>query len=61
MVKIRMQGTTRDIKRMKRCIERNKRIKVISVSDVLNNKGTKKYFRQYMDVMIDPVQIKKNK
>ncbi len=55
-----MQGTTRDIKRMKRCIERNKRIKVISVSDVLNNKGTKKYFRQYMDVMIDPVQIKKN-
>ena len=54
MVKVRLQGTTCEIKRMKRCIERNKRIKVISVSDTFSNKGTKKYFRQYMDVMIDP-------
>ena len=53
MVKVRLQGTTCEIKRMKRCIERNKRIKVISVSDAFPNKGTKKYFRQYMDVMID--------
>ena len=29
MVKVRLQGTTCEIKRMKRCIERNKRIKVI--------------------------------
>ena len=54
MVKVRLQGTTCEIKRMKRCIERNKRIKVISVSDAFPNKGTKKYFRQYMDVVIDP-------
>ena len=54
MVKIRLQGTTNDIKRLKRCIERNKRIKVLSVSETLPNKGTKKYFRQYMDVLIDP-------
>ena len=59
MVKVRLQGTTCEIKRMKRCIERNKRIKVISVSDAFPNKGTKKYFRQYMDVMIDPNSEKK--
>ena len=53
MVKVRLQGTTCDIKRMKRCLERNKRIEVISVSDTFPNKGTKKYFRQYMDVRID--------
>ncbi len=44
MVKVRLQGTTCEIKRMKRCIERNKRIKVISVSDAFPNKGTKKYY-----------------
>ena len=59
MVKVRLQGTTCEIKRMKRCIERNKRIKVISVSDAFPNKGTKKYCRQYMDVMIDPNSEKK--
>ncbi len=53
MVKIRLQGTTCEIKRMKRCIERNKRLRIVSASDVFPNKGTKKYFRQYMDVMID--------
>ena len=53
MVKIRLQGTTSDIKRVKRCIERNKRIKVLSVSETFPNKGTKKYFRQYMNLMID--------
>ncbi|MCR5816234.1 MAG: hypothetical protein K6F91_05090 [Ruminococcus sp.] len=54
MVKVRLQGTTREIKRMKRCIERNNRIKIISISDIFSNKGTKKYFRQYMDVMVEP-------
>ncbi|MBP3297043.1 MAG: hypothetical protein J6M27_10720 [Lachnospiraceae bacterium] len=53
MVKIRLQGTTCEIKRMKRCIERNKRLRIVSASEVFPNKGTRKYFRQYMDVMID--------
>lgn len=53
MVKIRLQGTTCEIKRMKRCIERNKRLRIVSASGVYPNKGTRKYFRQYMDVMID--------
>ncbi len=53
MVKIRLQGTTNEIKRMKRVIERNRSLKVVSISDVFPNKGTKKYFRQYMDVSFD--------
>lgn len=36
-----------------------KQIKVISVSDAFPNKRTKKYFRQYMDVVIDPNSEKK--
>ena len=54
MVKIRLQGTTNELKRMRRVIERNRCLKVISVSEVFANKGTKKYFRQYMDVSFDP-------
>ena len=54
MVKIRLQGTTNEIKRMKRVIERNRSLKVVSISEVFPNKGTKKYFRQYMDVSFDP-------
>ena len=54
MVKIRLQGTTNELKRMRRVIERNRCLKVISVSEVFANKVTKKYFRQYMDVSFDP-------
>ncbi|MBQ9550895.1 MAG: hypothetical protein IJU87_08785 [Lachnospiraceae bacterium] len=53
MVKVRLQGTTCEIRRMRRCLERNKRLEVKSVSDTFPNKGTKKYFRQYMDVWVD--------
>ena len=34
MVKIRLQGTTNEIKRMKRVIERNRSLKVVSISEV---------------------------
>lgn len=50
MVKIRLQGTTNEIKRMRRVIERNRCLTIVSVSDVFPNKGTVKYFRQYVDV-----------
>lgn len=53
MVKLRMQGTTKDLKRVRRAIERIRNLKVTSVSEVLPNQGTKKYFRQYMDVYLD--------
>jgi len=61
MVKIRLQGTTNEIKRMKRVIERNRSLTVISASEVFPNKGTKKYFRQYMDISFDPVQKQQEK
>ena len=51
MVKIRLQGTKNDIKRTRRLLERNRDLIVISTSDVFENKGTTKYFRQYVDVI----------
>ena len=56
MVKIRLQGTTNELKRMRRVIERNRSLLVVSTSEVFPNKGTKKYFRQYMDISFDPVK-----
>ena len=53
MVKIRLQGTSNELKRMRRVIERNRNLKVLSVSEVFANKGTNKYFRQYMDISFD--------
>ena len=59
MVKIRLQGTTNELKSMRRVIERNRSLSVLSASEVFPNKGTKKYFRQYMDVSFDPVKEEK--
>lgn len=50
MIKLRIQGTSNDLKWFKKVIERNKKINVRSFSDLLPNKGTKKYFRLYADV-----------
>jgi hypothetical protein len=50
MIKVRIQGTTNDIKWFKKVIERNKKIRISSISDPLPNMGTKKYFRMYADL-----------
>lgn len=50
MLKIRLQGTTNDIKWFKKLLERDKRINVIQVSEPFSNKGTNKYYRVYADV-----------
>lgn len=50
MLKIRLQGTTNDIKWFKKILERDKRIEVLSISEAFPNKGTNKYFRVYADV-----------
>lgn len=50
MIKLRIQGTTNDIKWFKKIIERNKKIKIHSISEPLPNRGTKKYFRLYIDI-----------
>lgn len=50
MLKIRLQGTTNDIKWFRKILERDKRIEILSISEPFSNKGTKKYFRVYADV-----------
>ena len=50
MLKIRLQGTTNDIKWFKKILERDKRITVLDVSEPYANKGTKKYCRVYAEV-----------
>lgn len=53
MVKIRLQGTTNELRRMKRVIERNKSLEVLSISEVFPNKGTNRYFHQYIDICFE--------
>lgn len=49
MLKIRLQGTTNDIKWFKNIGERQ-RIALLEISQPFPNKGTKKYFRVYAEV-----------
>lgn len=50
MLKIRMQGTKKDIHWFRRLMERNMEIHVLQVSEIFSNKGTNKYFRAYAEV-----------
>ena len=61
MVKVRLMGPTNEIKRLRRIIERNRCLDVDSMSDIFSNKGTKKYFRQYVEVSFNDTEQKKHK
>lgn len=50
MLKIRMQGTIKDIQWFKRLLERHEEVEVKEVSKPFANKGTNKYFRVYAEV-----------
>ena len=50
MLKIRLQGTLRDIQWFRRILENHKELDVLEVSDAYANKGTSKYFRVYVEV-----------
>lgn len=50
MLKIRMQGTTNEIKWFKKILERDKRIIVLDISEPFTNKGTKRFFRVYAEI-----------
>lgn len=43
-------GTKNDIKWFKKILEREKKIKVLGISDFFTNKGTNKYYRVYAEV-----------
>ncbi len=50
MLKVRLMGTKNDIKWFGKILQRNPKIKVIEFSDLYQNKGTKKFYRAYVEV-----------
>ena len=50
MLKIRMQGTRKDLKWFRQFLERSEEIQVNRVSEAFANKGTKRFFRMYAEV-----------
>ncbi len=50
MLKIRLQGTTKDIRWFKTILEKHSGIRVLQISDIFSNKGTNRYFRTYAEV-----------
>ncbi len=50
MLKIRMQGTKKDLHWFRRLLEHHEGMDVMSVSEPFANKGTNKYFRVYVEV-----------
>lgn len=50
MLKIRLMGTKNDITWFQKIMQRHTKIEVTEVSDLYSNKGTKKYYRAYLEV-----------
>ena len=50
MLKIRLQGTVKDIRWFKRLLEKHPEIRVLQMSEIFSNKGTNRYFRSYAEV-----------
>lgn len=49
-VKIRMMGTPNDLRWIQKILHRHKMVKVVQESERYPNKGTNKYFRQFMEI-----------
>ena len=50
MLKIRLQGTLKDIQWFRSILKKHKELDVLEVSEAYENKGTSKYFRVYVEV-----------
>ena len=50
MLKIRIQGTEKDIQWFQKVLERHIGLAVTEVSDLYKNKGTSKFFRNYVEI-----------
>lgn len=50
MLKIRMQGTKRDIRWFKKLMEQHTEVEVLQISKPFANKGTSRYFRVYSEI-----------
>lgn len=50
MLKVRLMGTTNDIKWYRKLMERDKRIRLLSASDIYSNQGTNRFHRMYAEI-----------
>lgn len=50
MLKVRLMGTKNDIKWFGKVLRNNPKIEVLEFSDLYPNKGTKRFYRAYMEV-----------
>ena len=50
---VRLMGTKNDIKWFGKILQRNSKIEVTEFSDLYPNKGTKKFYRAYVEVKKD--------
>jgi len=50
LLKVRLQGTKKDIRWFNQLLKDHKEILVTEISDIYDNKGTVKYFREYVEV-----------
>lgn len=58
MLKVRLMGTKNDIKWFGKILQRNSKIEVKGFSDLYPNKGTKRYYRAYVEVTKSNVKEK---
>ncbi len=56
MLKIRIQGSRKDIRWFQRLLEQSKEIDVMQISEMYANKGTSRYFRVYAEVERRPIR-----
>lgn len=49
MLKVRLQGTIRDMGWFRGLLEESREIKILRISEAYANKGTNRYFRMYME------------
>ncbi len=50
MLKVRLMGTKNDIKWFGKFLQRNPKVEVTEFSELFPNKGTKRFYRAYMEV-----------
>ncbi len=50
MLKIRLQGTKKDIKWFKKIMEHHSEVHMLGSSGIYGNKGTNQYFRMYAEI-----------
>lgn len=58
MLKIRLMGTKSDIAWFQKILSSNNKIEVPEISELYSNKGTRKYYRAY--VQVQKVNLKKD-